>query len=125
MKKILMFAGVLFLSTAVLTSCGGKDEKKEDKKDDKKEEAKEEEETEEASDESTASLWSQEMKDAYLNSCIGTASSSMGEDVATTYCNCTLEKVIEKYPNPATMGNMDESTITELAAQCLTADMMK
>jgi hypothetical protein len=34
MKKILLFVGVMFLSTAILTSCGSKDEKKdEDKKD--------------------------------------------------------------------------------------------
>ena len=32
MKKILLFAGVMFLFTAILTSCGSKDEKKEDKK---------------------------------------------------------------------------------------------
>jgi hypothetical protein len=122
MKKILFFAGVMFLSTAILTSCGAKDEKKDDdKKDDKKEEAKEDEEAEA---EAPTAAWSQDVQDAYVNSCFESAKGGMKEDVAKEYCNCTLGKIMAKYPDPTELQNLGQDEITSLAMECMTAEMM-
>lgn len=114
----------MFLSTAILTSCGSKDEKKdEDKKEDKKEEAKEEEP--ESTDELLGNVaWSQDVQDAYVNSCFESAKSGMKEDVAREYCNCTLGKIMAKYPDPTALANLGQDEITSLAMQCMTAEMM-
>jgi hypothetical protein len=123
MKKILLFAGVMFLSTAILTSCGSKDEKKDD---DKKEESKDEEAKEEESEETSAptGAWTQEVQDAYVNSCFESAKAGMKEDVAKEYCNCTLGKIMDKYPDPTALANLGQDEITSLAMQCMSADMM-
>ena len=125
MKKILLFAGVMFLSTAILTSCGSKDEKKgEEKKEEKKEDAKdgEGEESEETS--APTGAWTQEVQDAYVNSCFASAKAGMKEEVAREYCDCTLGKIMEKYPDPAALANLGQDEITTLAMQCMSADMM-
>jgi hypothetical protein len=121
MKKILMFAGVMFLSTAILTSCGSKEEKKDDKKEDK-EEAKDEDEKED--DSSTSAAWSQDVQDAYVNSCFDSAKSGMDEQVAREYCDCTLGKIMAKYPDPTELQNLGQDEITSLAMECMTAEMM-
>lgn len=123
MKKILLFAGVMFLSTAVLTSCGSKDEKKDE---DKKEEGKEEDkEGEEAPEENTAvGAWTQDVQDAYVNSCVQSAKAGMSEEIATEYCNCTLGKIMNKYPDPTQLQQIGQDEITSLAMECMTAEMM-
>jgi hypothetical protein len=121
MKKILMFAGVMFLSTAILTSCGSKEEKKDDDKKEDKEEPKEEETIE---DNATSAAWSQDVQDAYVNSCFESAKAGMDEGVAREYCDCTLGKIMKKYPNPTELGNLAQDEITSLAMECMTAEMM-
>ncbi len=122
MKKILMFAGVMFLSTAILTSCGSKEEKKDE---DKKEDKEEPKEDEKAEDDATASAaWSQDVQDAYVNSCFESAKSGMDEQVAKEYCDCTLGKIMAKYPDPTELQNLGQDEITSLAMECMTAEMM-
>ncbi len=124
MKKILLFAGVMFLSTAILTSCGSKDEKKDDKKEEKKEDAKDSEGEESEENSASTGAWTEEVQNAYVNSCFESAKAGMKEDVAKEYCDCTLGKIMEKYPDPTSLANLGQDEITSLAMQCMSADMM-
>lgn len=121
MKKLILFAGVLFLSTAVLTSCGSKDEKKdEDKKEEKKDNA--EEANDDSSDESSSTSsgsWPASVQEAYLSNCVNGAKSGMTEEMATTYCQCTMDKLMARYPDAMELQNLGGDEINELAMECL------
>ncbi len=62
--------------------------------------------------------WSQGEQDAFLNSCISEASKNEGIN-ANEYCNCMLDKIMDKYPDPAKVGDIDQDWMTKEAAKCL------
>ena len=118
MKKVFLFAGIMFLSTAVMVSCGGKDEKKDDKKEEKKDDAEGEEDAEEVEESSStgggATNWSQAAYDAYMNSCVESAKASFGEEKATAYCACTADKMQQEFPDETKLGEVGADKIQEV-----------
>lgn len=120
MKKIATFLFVAMTSIA-LVSCGEeekKDDKKEDKKETKKDNMEDEGDDEVSGNDVATANWTQLAKDEFLNSCIEKA----GEDPNVNgeeYCNCMLDKMIEKYPNPADVAQLDMEWMQKEAMKCL------
>lgn len=106
MKKLLLFSTALFLSAALLNSCGNKE--KEGEGDDKSEEK---------------SGWSDTEKNAYMKACVNSASASIGEDQAEDYCSCTMDKIMEKYPSAMDLNKVEASEkndiIMGVAKECM------
>lgn len=122
MKKLILVTTTLFMSVAILNSCGSKEEKKDDDKKDseKKEEKSDSNEGEETSSSSAgATNWSQVTYDAYMNSCVNSAKSTMGEEKATSYCACTAASLQESYPDETTLGSLAADEIQKVAMECL------
>ena len=55
--------------------------------------------------------WTSEEQDQFVTEC-------KEEGGGTAYCNCYLEKVMEKYPSAADSKKMDFETAVELASEC-------
>ncbi|MEZ4937095.1 MAG: hypothetical protein R2799_05830 [Crocinitomicaceae bacterium] len=113
MKKVKTILFVALTSFAI-ASCGG-EEKKDEKKDEKKTEAKTDEGSE---DHSSTAKWDQSQQDQFMKTCVEGVKSNPqinGEE----YCSCMLDKVMEKYPNPANALNMDKSWMQAEAVKCL------
>ncbi len=108
MKKLLLFSTALFLSAALLNSCGSKEKGEEDKSEEK-------------------SGWSDTEKKAYMDACINSAKNSIGEEKAEDYCSCTMNKIMDKYPSAMDLNKVEASEkndiIMDVAKDCM-ADFM-
>ncbi len=63
--------------------------------------------------------WNDEHKKTYMDACTPKLVESFGEEKAKEYCACTMEKMMEKYPNPADAGKVTNEEATKMAAECL------
>jgi hypothetical protein len=64
--------------------------------------------------------WTQDDKAEFLGGCLRTATNNLGEDRAKPYCNCLLQKMVEKYPNANDIRYVKyDSSIAQLAKDCL------
>ena len=68
--------------------------------------------------------WTAADRGPFIEECVKAAKSGMSEDSAKYYCYCMLEKVEEKYPDPAEAGKLDESAFNspewkKIIAGCL------
>lgn len=59
----------------------------------------------------SGSSWSQEERDTFLNEC----DTEGGSD---SYCQCYMEKVMEKYPKHEDSKKMDFESAVEMAKSC-------
>ena len=66
------------------------------------------------------SSWTKEMRKAYMNSCVDSASKDMSKKLAKKYCLCTLKKIESLYPDPTTLSNIPEDVIIKVATECVT-----
>jgi hypothetical protein len=48
---------------------------------------------------SCKNTWSQEDKDNYTTTCMEGLNGQVNPDKAKGYCNCMLDKLVERYPN--------------------------
>lgn len=145
MRKIL----IIFLAAFVFTSCDNLKAKSEDEKesvkmkkslDDEEEDeeatpkkkkkkqveedsddyvSEDENETESDNSSNYRKGWSDAEKDNFVNTCVSKATSSMGEKLATNYCNCMLEKIETLFPDPNQAGDLSETKMTQMARECL------
>jgi hypothetical protein len=60
---------------------------------------------------SCKATWDDEVKDAYIKTCMDDANTWTSPDKAKTYCNCMLEKIMKKYPAYADMLEHADSVI--------------
>ena len=66
--------------------------------------------------------WTEKDKSEFVSACYATAvkDSNIGERNAKTYCNCLLEKVIEKYPDASDVQYIKyDPAIVSIAKNCL------
>lgn len=105
MKKLFLLSTALFLSAALLNSCGNKEKEGDDKSEDK------------------ATGWSDTEKDAYMKACVNSAKSSIGEEQADDYCSCTMNKIMDKYPSAVDLNKVAASEkndiIMDVAKECM------
>jgi hypothetical protein len=64
----------------------------------------------------TASKWTDVHRDKFMESCTDGAK-ALG-DKAKPYCQCTLEKLEKKYPNPIDAGRLTNSETESIAKDC-------
>lgn len=87
------------------TKCLGSTEKDDKKKPKKKKQSKN-------------ATWAKEYQDNFLTTCIESSKGEASID-GPSYCNCMLEKIMVKYPNPNNLEEMDEDWMVKEAAKCL------
>lgn len=63
--------------------------------------------------------WPKEEKEAFIKSCIKNAKTNMTDEDAKAYCDCMLEKVIEKYPTPEQATKLSTEEAQKMAVKCL------
>ena len=63
--------------------------------------------------------WTSAEKDAFMNTCVTSASTGLGQRKAENYCSCMLQKLQREYPNANDAGRMTTEESTELARACL------
>lgn len=69
---------------------------------------------------SAPSSWTKEMRKAYMNACVDSASKDMSKKMAKKYCLCTMKKIESLYPDPATISSIPEDVIIRVATECVT-----
>ncbi len=62
--------------------------------------------------------WIEKDKKEFLGVCISEASVNPGI-VAESYCNCMLEKIMAKYPDPKDVDKISMAEVTQWAQDCL------
>lgn len=66
-------------------------------------------------DQSAKKNFSEEFKEQFVSSCAVQAGVNMSKDVATSYCACALEKVMERWDNDEEAGEgMASMPVTEI-----------
>jgi len=65
-----------------------------------------------------ATKWSQEVYDAYMNSCVGSAKDALGEPTAEEYCACTAKKLQKSYPDATKLSKVTQKEIEKVAEKC-------
>lgn len=68
---------------------------------------------------SSKATWSSEQKDAFFEMCYNGTASQFEPDVAENYCNCMLEKIMEKYPDPESIDDITMEEMHSYAFGCL------
>ncbi len=63
--------------------------------------------------------WHKVAKEAYIEECVKEASKSISYKEANNYCECTLKKMMKKYPNALDADKVTEEEILELVRDCL------
>jgi len=64
--------------------------------------------------------WTEKDKSEFLAGCLKNAVKNIGEQKAKPYCNCLLQRVIERYPNARDAPYIKYDTaIVRLAEDCL------
>lgn len=64
------------------------------------------------------STWTDEDRTSFIEQCVASAKSSVGEERAKDYCSCMQQKVEYRYPTPADAAKLTNAQINLLAAQC-------
>jgi hypothetical protein len=64
------------------------------------------------------STWTDEDRTTFMDQCVKSAKSSVGEERAKEYCTCMQQKVELLYPTPADASKLTEAQINLLAVQC-------
>ena len=64
------------------------------------------------------STWTDEDRTSFIEQCVASAKSSVGEERAKDYCACMQQKVEYLYPTPADAAKLTDAQINLLAAQC-------
>lgn len=64
-------------------------------------------------------VWDEQTKAAFVANCTKESKDKMAEDAAREYCNCMLEKIVAKYPNPVDANNMTIQETQEMARDCV------
>jgi len=67
----------------------------------------------------SAQSWESENKNGFIDSCVGEASSAMGENGAIQYCACMLDKIMNVYSDPGEADNMTTDEIMPMATECV------
>ena len=90
MKKLLLIAAVVLMA-----SCGksGKDK--------------------------TAKKWSDEDRKAFTENCVSSAAMNMDSSVAKSYCDCMLNKMMDKYPVADSAMNITMDQMMTMAQDCM------
>lgn len=63
--------------------------------------------------------WDDETKVAFVTNCTNESKARMSEAAAKEYCDCMLEKIVAKYPNPADANNMTITETQDMAKECV------
>jgi len=63
--------------------------------------------------------WSSDEQNQFLRDCISTASNSIGNARATSYCNCMMQKIMKEYPIYSQAQNIPNDLINSWAKDCL------
>ena len=67
----------------------------------------------------TTANWTEADKREFMNNCTPGASKTLGTSGATDYCDCMMRKLMQEYPNSADVGNVSQTHMSALAADCL------
>lgn len=67
----------------------------------------------------TGQTWDDQTKAAFVANCTNEAKSRMNEAAAKEYCDCMLDKIVAKYPNPAEANNMTITETQDMAKECV------
>jgi hypothetical protein len=69
---------------------------------------------------SCANTWDSEVKDMFHQSCMeDAADKAISEKHAKAYCDCTLEKIMEKYPKyEEALAKIDSISVDPKIQQC-------
>ncbi len=103
--NVKLLTGVLFLSAAIIASCGSKEEKKDEEK--KAEEP-----------------WSEEYKTEFNAKCLADCDTSLTEEMKNELCNCSLEKLMANFKSSAEMENTNEMEVAAVWMECLSDEML-
>ena len=66
-----------------------------------------------------SAAWSSAQQKEFMDNCVPKAAESMGQQRATDYCQCMMDKIMIDYPVANDAANMSKERMTELARQCL------
>lgn len=66
-----------------------------------------------------ARVWDDQTRAAFITNCTDESKTRMDETAAREYCNCMLEKIVAKYPNPADANNMTIQETQDMARDCV------
>jgi len=86
--KILPLVSSVIVGLVMLSACGGSDKE-----------------------------WPQEEQAEFMTECVPQASEAEGIDAAV-YCDCMLQKVMDKYPDPEDAEKLDIGEMFEMAQDC-------
>lgn len=62
-------------------------------------------------------IWPKKTQMAFLDSCQSMAK-KQGKDSSGPYCDCVLQKLMERYPTNDDLGNLNPTTMTEISKGC-------
>lgn len=65
------------------------------------------------------SAWPEDQQKAFMENCTNTAQNGMDPDQAQKYCDCMLQKMMDKYPDVNDAGNINIDEMTDMASGCL------
>lgn len=66
-----------------------------------------------------ARVWDDQTRAAFITNCTNESKTRMEEAAAREYCNCMLEKIVAKYPNPGDANNMTIQETQDMARDCV------
>ena len=67
----------------------------------------------------TGQTWDEQTRASFVNNCTSESKTRMSEAAAKEYCDCMLQKIVAKYPNPADANNMTITETQDMAKDCV------
>jgi hypothetical protein len=80
------------------------------------------ENTKPATHTSSTGAWGSSNEEIFVSNCVSSAvDGGFTKSKATAYCNCMLEKLEDKYPDPNDVGGLDENSpeMKRMATECV------
>lgn len=68
---------------------------------------------------SKKATWSDADKTSFSTECVNGASAAMGADGAQKYCDCMLQKLMDKYPKAEDVGAVNMDEMSAMAQECI------
>ena len=63
--------------------------------------------------------WSEKDKSEFVSGCISGAKTDLGEDKAKQYCQCMLQRIMDKYPNANDARYLQyDTSISRIGREC-------
>ena len=62
--------------------------------------------------------WTQDQQDAFYDQCFSGTVNSFDPVMAENYCNCMLETIMKKYPDPESIDNITMEEMYSYAGDC-------